>query len=171
MPFTPGGSPNTNQGLDIARLFDEYESRLHRYAHRLTRDDAAASDLVQETFVRAMSNMNQLQSMNPHQRQAWMYKVLKNRFLDQYRSRQREQALMQRLADLTEEPYDLATNLTVQGAMERVPEIYREVLHMRYALDMSSEQIGMKLGIPSATVRSRLHLAMKWLRTHQSWFK
>ena len=35
---------------------------------------------------------------------------------------------------------------------------------MRYVLDMNSTEIGDELGLPAATVRSRLHLAMKHMR-------
>ncbi len=156
----------------IAELFEEHETRLQRYALRLAADSEHANDLVQETFVKALTHLNQLQSLNTHQRQAWLYKVLRNHFLDQQRARQREQALLQKLADLTqfsqapEEP-EPALEMALDGTLERMPQIYREVLQRRYLLEMTSEQISAELGLPAATVRSRLHLATKWLRSHR----
>jgi RNA polymerase sigma-70 factor, ECF subfamily len=156
----------------IAELFEEHEARLQRYALRLAMDSEHANDLVQETFVKAITHLNQLQNLNPHQRQAWLYKVLRNHFLDQARARQREQALLQKLADLTrvaEAPDEAEPelDLVLDGSLERMPQIYRDVLQRRYMLGMTSEQISSELGIPAATVRSRLHLAMKWLRSHR----
>jgi RNA polymerase sigma-70 factor, ECF subfamily len=156
----------------IAELFEEHETRLQRYALRLAMDSEHANDLVQETFVKAITHLNQLQKLNSHQRQAWLYKVLRNHFLDQARARQREQALLQKLADLTlvaEAPDDSepGLDLVLDGSLERMPQIYREVLQRRYMLEMTSEQISSELGIPAATVRSRLHLAMKWMRSHR----
>jgi RNA polymerase sigma-70 factor (ECF subfamily) len=49
-----------------------------------------------------------------------------------------------------------------------MPQIYREVVQRRYLLEMTSEQIGEELGVPAATVRSRLHLAIIWLRSHRA---
>jgi len=135
-------------------------------------DSEQASDLVQETFVKALTHLNQMQTLNPHQRQAWLYKVLRNHFLDQQRARQREQALLQMLADLTRvadlpEEAEASLELALEGSLERMPQIYREVLQRRYLLEMTSEQIGLELGLPAATVRSRLHLATQWLRSHR----
>ena len=157
----------------IADLFEEHETRLQRYALRLAVDSEQANDLVQETFVKALTHLNQLQSLNPHQRQAWLYKVLRNHFLDQQRARQREQALLQKLADLTRaadspEDTEATFELTLDDSLERMPQIYREVIHRRYLLEMTSEQIGEELGVPAATVRSRLHLAIIWLRSHRT---
>jgi RNA polymerase sigma-70 factor, ECF subfamily len=164
LPFEPESS------FDIADMFSEYEARLHRYAYHLTKDDHAAADLVQETFIKAMTHIWQLRSMNLHQRQAWLYKVLKNLFLDRQRAHQRERALFQRLDDLTQATFEPGEKLSLEGAMDRIPETYREVLHLRYVQEMNSTEIGTHLDLPPATVRSRLHMAMKWLRTHQSWF-
>jgi len=45
-----------------------------------------------------------------------------------------------------------------------VPEKYRDLVRKRYVLGMTSQEIASELGIPAATVRSRLHLALKKLR-------
>jgi RNA polymerase sigma-70 factor (ECF subfamily) len=57
--------------------------------------------------------------------------------------------------------------VAVHELLGSAPERYRQVLHRRFILGMTSEEIGRELGIPAATVRSRLYLARKWLRTHQ----
>jgi len=169
LTYTWSGS---GAAFTIAELFEEHEARLQRYALRLAMDGEHANDLVQETFVKAITHLNQLQSLNPHQRQAWLYKVLRNHFLDQARAHQREQILMQKLADMTRvadgpEDAEPAFELGLEESLERMPQIYREVLQRRYTLEMTSEQIGAELGLPAATVRSRLHLAMQWLRSHR----
>jgi RNA polymerase sigma-70 factor (ECF subfamily) len=168
LTYSWSGSTNA---FTIAELFEEHETRLQRYALRLAVDSEQANDLVQETFVKALTHLNQLQSLNPHQRQAWLYKVLRNHFLDQQRARQREQALLQKLADLTraaDEPEEVALELTLDDSLKRMPQIYREVVQRRYLLEMTSEQIGEEMGVPAATVRSRLHLAIIWLRSHRT---
>ncbi len=88
--------------FSIVELIDEYEMKLQRYALGLTQDEDQSKDLVQETMLQAMTHLHQLQSLNPYQRQAWLYRVLKNRFIDHIRAAKREQAFYQRLADLTE---------------------------------------------------------------------
>ena len=52
------------------------------------------------------------------------------------------------------------------AVLDDVPRRYRELLRKRYELCMTSTEIGQELGIPPATVRSRLRLAIQWLRSH-----
>jgi len=160
--------PARGDMLTVAELFEEYEEPLHRYATRLAGDTDRADDLVQETFVRAMGHLTLLGELNRYQRRAWLYRVLKNRFLDEQRARQREQALAQRLARRARIAQGPAQMLLSPDLFDQIPDRYREVLQRRYFLGMTSAEIGRELGIPAATVRSRLHLAIKWLRAHQS---
>ena len=158
-------------GVTVADLYDEFETRLRRYATSLTWDSSRADDLVQDTFMRAMAHLELLQRLNRHQRQAWLYRVLKNLFLDQQRARQREQVLAEQLYQLALTDDDPAASVMLAyGLFDLVPERYRELLYQRYVLGMTSDEIGRELGIPAATVRSRLHLAIQWLRQHQSEF-
>lgn len=152
--------------LTIDGLYEEYDSRLHRYAMGLTRDPDRANDLVQETFIRAMAHLELLRQLNPYQRRAWLYRVLKNRFIDRQRAHQREQALLERLAQMIEIENSLFIDARLYGLFDRVPERHRDLLTKRYVLGMTSKEIGDELGVPAATVRSRLRLAIKWLRTH-----
>jgi len=124
---------------------------------------------VQMTFIRSMAHLELLQGLNRYQRRSWLHQTLKNLFLDWLRARQREhklkeQFLQQALIDAQSDqslalPYEL---------LKAAPEKFRDLLYQRFVLDMTSEEIGKALGVPAATIRSRLHLAIQWLRTHQS---
>ena len=73
--------------MTIEELYDELGPRLRRYATSLSRDGAMADDLLQETFIRATVHRALLRELNPHRRQAWLYRVLKNVFIDEQRAR------------------------------------------------------------------------------------
>ena len=111
-----------------------------------------------------------LGQLNPHQRQAWLYRVLKHLFLDAEDKRRREQALAEQLAQQVQFASDPWTEIISADLFERIPERYRELLRKRYLLGMTSQEIGRELEIPAATVRSRLHLAIKQLRANPSQF-
>lgn len=154
---------SANPGITITEIYEGLAPELRRFALSLAREDAAADDLVSETMLKAMANLPLLGGLAQYQRRAWLYRVLKNLFLDGLRSRRRQDALLQHLGRMDEEPavYALPPEL-----MEQVPERFQELLNLRFCLGMSSDEIGEKLGIPAATARSRLHLAIQWLRTH-----
>ncbi len=158
--------PSISSELTIQDLYDLYEAKLHRFAVNLERDRDRAYDLVQDTLIRAMVNLVLLQQLNPYQRQAWMYRVLKNLFIDGERRRERQEVLYEHLVWEAELDTAPATTLLARDMIDLVPERYHDVLHRRYILGQTSEKIGSAYGIPAATVRSRLYLARKWLRTH-----
>lgn len=150
--------------MTLSDLYEEYEVQLRRYAQRLTRDPHWADDLVQETFIRAMDHLDLLGQLEPYQRRAWLYRTLKNLFLDIARTHQRQEALVEQMAqDIPVAGY-LAHEVISPSPFDLVPEKYRELVEKRYVLGMTSQEIGEELGIPAATVRSRLHLALKKLR-------
>ncbi len=160
----------SGEDLTLTDLYDMFEDSLSRYAQSLVQDPHRADDLVQETFIRAIAHLGLLGGLNRHQRKAWLCRVLKNLFLDEQRALKREQALIQQLimeAQVIGDPYP---RLLSHEWRELVPKRDRELLHQRYTLMMTSEEIGRQLGIPAATVRSRLHLAIKRLRAHRSDF-
>ncbi len=158
--------PSTSFELTVQDLYDLFEAKLHRYAVNLARDSDRADDLVQETLIRAMGNLVLLQQLHPHQRQAWMYRVLKNLFIDGERRRERQEGLYEHLAWEAELDTAPATTMLARDLVDLVPDQYRDVLLRRYILGQTSEEMGNAYGVPAATVRSRLYLARKWLRTH-----
>ena len=154
--------------INISDLFEEHEAKLNRFAIYLSRDQDWADDLVQETFIQALLHLSQLSLLNPHQRRAWLYKVLRNRFIDQQRAKKREEAFLTRLAELTQPDSDLVSSFVLSGNFNQVPEKFREVIYKHYVLEMTSEEIGKEMNLPPGTVRSRLHLAIQWLRKHHT---
>lgn len=159
-----------SQGGDeiITAIYEELGSGLHRYALKLARDADRADDLVQETFVRAMPHAQLLEQLNQHQRRAWLCRTCRNLFLDQQRALQRQQALVEQLMQQAQSGGYPGPITLLHEVLPIIPERYRELLQQRYILGLTSEEIGDELGVPAATVRSRLRLARKWLRKNQS---
>lgn len=154
--------------LSLDELYQAFENGLRRYAASLARDADKANDLVQDTFLRAMAHLSLLGQLNSFQRKAWLYRTLKNRFIDEVRARRREETLLEQIA----RSYILAYPVAVpQDVFAQLPKRYQELLEKVYLLGMTSEEIGAELGVPAATVRSRLRLAIKWLRAHPTHFE
>jgi len=157
-------------------LCKEYERKLRRYAIHMVHDVHKAEDLVQETFLRSMGHIKLLEQLNDYQRQAWLYRTLKNLVLDEQYARQREQILVDQLAQQAKLIQDVQVDsnpmldVLTQDILDQVPKNYRELLYKRYVLGLTSQEIAHELGIPAATVRSRLHLALKKLRAKKSHF-
>jgi RNA polymerase sigma-70 factor, ECF subfamily len=162
--------------MTFTDLYKEYERKLHRYAISLVHDIHKADDLVQETFLRSMGHIMLLEQLNDYQRQAWLYRTLKNLVLDEQYARQREQILVDQLTRQAKIIQDVQVDsspmldIMTQDILDQVPKNCRELLYKHYVLGLNSQEIAHELGIPAATVRSRLHLALKKLRAKKSHF-
>ncbi len=154
--------------MTFTDIYEEYEAQLQRYALRLAQDSDRADDLVSETFIRAMGHLELLKLLKGYQRRAWLYRTLKNLFLDEQNARRRRATLVEQLTHETPVVGFLPQEIASPNPFDLVPERYRELFEKRYILGMTSQEIAADLGIPAATVRSRLHLVMKKLRLQKS---
>jgi RNA polymerase sigma-70 factor (ECF subfamily) len=150
----------------VSSLFQAYSAQLTRYAASLARDRDQADDLVQEAFIQAAAHKDLLAQLDGHQRRAWLYKVVKNRFIDQVRAHKRRLDLLQKLADRLNSEESTTEYAGEVDLFERVPSRFRSLLVERFVFGMTSEESALRLSVPAATVRSRLRLAIQWLRTH-----
>jgi RNA polymerase sigma-70 factor, ECF subfamily len=151
--------------VTIADLFEEHRDRLSRYALCLSRRLDRADDLVQETFLRALTHAVALQEMNSHQQEAWLKRVLRNRFYDEERTHRRAQRLVRVLVSERCRPAGNVGLPDFDALLAAVPLEHEQLFVMRYRLGMTSAEIARELGIPSGTVRFRLHQCIQCLRT------
>ena len=69
----------------LDQFYRKYGSELKNWCRAMTRDASLAEDLVQEAFLRAMSNLPLLETLSEVQQKAWFYRTIKNMYLDQIR--------------------------------------------------------------------------------------
>ena len=69
----------------IAKIYQLFFQELIRYVIKMTCDKAAAEDIVQETFLRAMEHAVILDDMDERQCRSWLYKTSRNIFIDKVR--------------------------------------------------------------------------------------
>jgi RNA polymerase sigma-70 factor (ECF subfamily) len=140
--------------------------RLYAAALRLTRNEANAQDLVQDTFLRAFRSSGQFEAGT--NLRGWMFTILHNTFLNQRRDRGRspidadseavEQAPDDRLTGADPEQRLLRETLDadLQAALDRLPATYREAVWLRDVEQFSYEEIAGIVGVPIGTVMSRI---------------
>jgi RNA polymerase sigma-70 factor (ECF subfamily) len=146
-------------------------ARLYNFAHWLTQDRAAAEDLVQETYMKALRGFSSFRQGTNFR--AWMYKILRNAFLTSQAGLKAslsldsdEDKVVEPVAAENPESTLLARaeRETIQKALEELPVKFREIILLCDAEEMSYQEIGETLAIPMGTVMSRLSRARKAMR-------
>ena len=137
-------------------------------ARGLVRDDATAEDLVQQAYAVALERPPR----DPKALPAWLMRVMRNlaarSFRDESRRERREERVARPEGD--DEPLgDLVERAELQRAvMEAVLQLeepFRSTVLLRYFEERSPEEVARRLGVPVATVGTRLHRALEKLRT------
>ena len=132
--------------------------RLRRFARALTRHPDDADDLVQLAVERALVNMNQLQ---PDSRlDSWMYRIIRNAWIDETRSRRRWKTILAPEEEgttvgesVTEAEID---RLSLQRAMAMLPAEQRVAAALVLVEGLSYKEAAEVLDVPVGTLTSRL---------------
>ena len=150
-------------------LVGRWQQRLWRHAWRLTGNESAAWDVIQETWIGISRGINRL--VDAAAFPAWAYQIVSNKCRDSVRcDRRRREAAetyaqwMQREeheAAIAEEQYN-----DLREAIEHLSGPDRAVLALRYEENFDTAEIASILGIPEGTVKSRLFYARGRLRNY-----
>lgn len=143
---------------DLRAQLGELLPRLRRFARVITRNVQDADDLVQVAAEKALARAAQ---WRPDSRlDSWMFGIMKNAWIDEIRARRRrgrvhapEEAGAD-VGDASAESRDIA--LSVQAAMERLPEEQRLAVALVLVEGQSYRDAAELLGIPVGTLMSRL---------------
>jgi RNA polymerase sigma-70 factor (ECF subfamily) len=133
-------------------LYEQFYPRVLRFALSLTHGQAEAEDLTQETFLRALGNLDALEALSGEQRLSWLFRTAKNIFLDG----KRREKLAQRENRGEDEYADDLSRFAVAAFVQRLPESERAIFCLRYFSGYDSGEIGERFGLKPSTVRARL---------------
>jgi RNA polymerase sigma factor (sigma-70 family) len=157
--------------LEFKYSVEQISPALRPFAFKLTKDIEDANDLVQETLFKAFSNRGKFQ--NGTNLKAWMYTIMKNTFITNYKRMTRRNTFI----DTTENSYYLENERhatsndaisefvmdDIQDAIACLNENYRVPFMMHYK-GFKYHEIAKKLSLPLGTVKNRIHMARKELQ-------
>jgi len=151
---------------------------LHTFAYHHTYNEVDASDLVQETYLKAYRFIDKYTPGS--NAKAWLFKILRNSYINQHRKKSRkpkqvdyeemvtfhdsDSAKGLGYVDLREEIFDQEMGDEVSIALEALPEDFKTVIILCDIEDFSYEEISKIVDIPIGTVRSRLFRARNALK-------
>jgi RNA polymerase sigma-70 factor (ECF subfamily) len=150
----------------FAALVERYWERLYRWLYHLTRNQHAAEDLTQETFLKAFSALQRFRAGTNFA--AWLFRIAHNNFANYYRLTQRGSRplphdLPARGQGPREEVEARETMRSLAKAVARLPTDFRAALLLRVEEGLSFREIAEVMGLTEETARWRVFKARQKL--------
>lgn len=148
-------------------LYERHRGRVYGYMKKRTQGLSIADELFQDVFLKLYLSRHQYLSHLPFL--PWLFVICKSVWIDAVRARRFND--VQRM-----EPYDESRHnagvymvptqapLNDLDAASFLTEQERQLIHMRYQEDLPFDEIALRLGLTSSSVRQRLHRLLKTLR-------
>jgi RNA polymerase sigma-70 factor (ECF subfamily) len=157
----------------FAVLYMRYFDRVYGYLRVLLQDAHLAEDLTQRVFISALEALPRYEGRAPFR--GWLFTIVRNEAVSELRRRRRldvhDPAMIDRhresVLDGDEEnlaALDWISDRELMMFVERLPLIQRQVLFLRFRLDMSHSEIGRLLGRSSEDVRNLQSRALRFIR-------
>jgi len=149
-------------------LYTRHSVRVYRFVLRMVRDVATAEDLVSQVFLDVWRAAGQFEGRS--QVSTWLLSIARFKALTALRSRRHEDIDQDDVlaiadgADTPEASFDRAsTGAILRSCIARLSPAHREIVDLVYLHEMSVEEAGRLIGIPQATVKTRMFYARKAL--------
>lgn len=161
-----------------ALLVERHRQSLYHVINRIVRNSDVASDLVQETFMKAFASLATYRS--EYRFSTWLYKIAANASIDHLRKKRIQALSLDRPFETGDGQVELEVpdysyhperdlerkeqTVTIEDAIASLPPKYREVIIYRHQDDKSYEEIADLLHIPVGTVKARIFRARELLK-------
>jgi RNA polymerase sigma-70 factor, ECF subfamily len=155
-------------------LVRRHTSRLYRAALSILRSGSDAEDVVQDAFVSAYQHLGQFAGRAKFS--TWLTRIAVHRALEVAQGRREESldvpeqdykaTLRSRAHSPEENAARREANVLLDQALARLPEIYRDVVVMRYLRESDTAETAELLNITESNVKVRLHRACSMMRRH-----
>ena len=136
--------------------YEQYKNGIYRYALSILRDAHLAEDVLQDTFVRALSE----ERLDPDKAQAWLYRVARNLCYDHFR--RHERALLH-----TQTPASTEETYTYIEMIASLSQREQEIVTLKIVGGLTHREIGAVLGITAKAAQKRYERAIAALRAQE----
>ena len=152
----------------LGELLGAIQGALRGYVRVLTRDDARADDVLQETFVIVVRKLRTLR--DPALFRPWIYRIATR---EAHRGRRVEEIPIETAAepavadDVADALVASESRVRLREAIMQLPDRAREAVTLHYLHEMPFDEIAAVLDVPIGTVKSRVAYGLSRLRSQE----
>jgi RNA polymerase sigma-70 factor (ECF subfamily) len=154
--------------LAMQVLFARHHVRVYRFVLRLVRNEATAEDLISEVFLDVWRQAGKFEGRAAVS--TWMLSIARFKALSALRKRPEAELDDETAEQIEDQSDDPETTLAkkdkssqLRQALEKLSNDHREIVDLVYYHEKSVEEVAGIIGIPEATVKTRMFYARKKL--------
>jgi RNA polymerase sigma-70 factor (ECF subfamily) len=149
-------------------LYGRFSLQVHRFALRLGADEGTAEDIVSEVFLEVWRHAASFKARS--RLSTWLLSIAHNKLASKRRRRATEaldETVAEAMADAADGPEAILqskqTASILAAALKQLSLAHREIVDLAYYHEKSISEVASILGIPEATVKTRMFHARKHL--------
>ena len=150
-------------------MMDQYQDRLYRMIHRMTRSEDDTRDVLQETLVKVLLNADRFKENSSLY--TWLYRIAVNESITFLKKRNRQ--MTAELDPAQHEQQDAGVGWTdrevqavLKTAIEALPDKQRIVFNLRYFEELGYQQMSEILDTSVGSLKASYHHAVKKIENH-----
>lgn len=157
----------------ISQLIERHSKRVRDYIRMMVKDADIAEDIFQETFIKAVGVIDSGRYTDSGKFLPWILRIAHNKVIDHFRAQKQGRMVSEssagydvlgtmRFADRSIEE-DIISEQTAEHLrkmVEQLPEEQREVVKMRYYMELSFKEIAEQTGVSINTALGRMRYAL-----------
>ncbi len=161
--------------IEFTHQIISYQNRLQRFAYSLVSDRDEALDLVQETYLKAISYREKLSDYS--NLRVWVMTIMKNIFINNYRRKNKARDIINEkmaIAKHLDSGFESTESYYTQNEINKSVESLNEELKKPFVMYVDGfkyREIANELNINIGTVKSRIHTARQRLMENLKDFK
>jgi len=144
---------------DFDEIYTEYFTLVYKYTLSLCRDPSLAEEIAQETFFRALKNIDNFRG--DAKIETWLCQIAKHVYL-KWLGKQQRQAPLEALGDLEQraaDPLLKASAFEIHKVLHQLEEPYKEVFSLRTFGELSFKEIAQLFNKTESWARVTFHRA------------
>lgn len=158
--------------LKMERLYELYESKMYSVAYGILKNVAQAEDIVQDSFIKLSDYLDRIKNPDDEKTKHLALRIVKTTSINAYRRNNKETLLFAYAQEEEiEDPKNqidakilhMHNHTMLDSIILEMPEIYKEVIQLKYFDEFSTGEISALTGLDSSTIRKRNERAKKYI--------
>lgn len=146
-----------NDRSKFEEIYITYRQTMFYVANKILKDEYLAEDVVHQSFIRIIDNLNKINEINCHKTKGFIVIIVQNIAIDFYRKRKLQYNISFDEFEIYIGGMDSSFHFNeVEEAILKLPINYSTVLRLKYSLGYNNKEISDMLKITEVNVRKRI---------------